>query len=157
MDEWSSITENEPEIVDCKHCVPDFTNIDTLLSNSCVNRTNGLNGKTLNGSSEMSSKTMESTGTERFFNKPLNVNIRKNNTSNRENTDVKTPVTAMHLDKHFTESPNLEDMPAYEVNNVEVVNKNLSPNKSTTHISEFCHSHLQYLGYSLLHELLMML
>lgn len=105
----------------------------------------------------MSSKTMESTDTEGFFKKPLNVNIRKNNTSKRENTDAKTPVTAMHLDKHLTESPNLEDMPAYKVSNVEAVNKNLSPNKSTTHISECCHSHLQYLGYSLLHELLMTL
>lgn len=47
MDECSSVTENELEIVDCKHRVSDFTDFDTLITDSCVNRTSDLNKKTV--------------------------------------------------------------------------------------------------------------
>lgn len=156
MDEWPSFTVNEPQINDW---IPNFTDFDILTCETSENRTNDFDKDTFNLSlsSEISCRTMGSTDTGRFFDKPVNMNIMENKPRNLGYTDAKIPLTAEDFEEHFTENPLINDMQAYQISNAEVRNKNLSSNENVTYIFDFCYSHLQYLGYSLIHELLMTL
>lgn len=143
MDEWSCDREDES-------CIEDFKNFDNCTSDSFEKRTNDVEENNFNLclSSQISPRTMGLTGTERYFDEHFNVNIMKSETCNRESTHVKIPV----IMDHFEESLDSKDMQDNQMGNAEITSKNLS---SIT--AEFCNSQLQYLGYSLLHELLMML
>lgn len=156
MDELYANIENEPQVNDWKRWIPDFTNFDTLTNNTSRNRTTDFEENTFNFS--LSLKCHLEQWDQQILKKNiklLSVNIWKISQSIFK-IWVQKYLLQRSVSKNILQEVLLQKIcKGYQLSNADIINKKLSSNKNVTYISQIFYSHLQYLGYSLLHELFM--